>query len=348
MSKTLLFIPDISGFTDFVKAVEVAHSKHITKEILELLIQEIGQELKLAEIEGDALFYYQDADKINSTQLLNLIEQLFNAFHSYLNLYRFQRVCNCGACTYAGELNLKFVVLEGEADMIEVNGQSKPFGPDVILAHRLLKNKVDSKEYLLFEDHYYKSHKKTIDLKYLSSQSFEDLIDGSIVKYTAALLERPALTVEDHQQYPQVKGLPWVSTNQIIKAKADEVYQTIVNFEKREQWNYGVDKVIYKDTLNQIDSEHVCVIDGNKINFKTVFKNIDSEVLIYAEEATNVPFLTCMYNILKVESVGDDSKVIASAHLKPINLLGKLMIPLIKHQIKSGMSKSLIELSKLF
>ena len=37
----LLFIPDISGFTQFVKATDVAHSQHIIEELLEKLIEQM-------------------------------------------------------------------------------------------------------------------------------------------------------------------------------------------------------------------------------------------------------------------------------------------------------------------
>ncbi len=38
MQKALFFIPDISGFTNFVNNTELEHSIHIISELLELLI----------------------------------------------------------------------------------------------------------------------------------------------------------------------------------------------------------------------------------------------------------------------------------------------------------------------
>ena len=38
-NKGLLFIPDISGFTRFVNAVEIEHSRFIIQELLETLIK---------------------------------------------------------------------------------------------------------------------------------------------------------------------------------------------------------------------------------------------------------------------------------------------------------------------
>jgi hypothetical protein len=57
MAKSLLFLPDISGFTEFVQTTEVAHSQHVISELLEVLIDANTQELQLAEVEGDALFF---------------------------------------------------------------------------------------------------------------------------------------------------------------------------------------------------------------------------------------------------------------------------------------------------
>ena len=98
---TLLFMPDISGFTQFVKDVEIKHSKHIISELIELIDKENGKKFKLAEIEGDALFYYQEEENLSSNNILETIKRMHDSFHAHLNLYRFKRICNCGACTSA-------------------------------------------------------------------------------------------------------------------------------------------------------------------------------------------------------------------------------------------------------
>ena len=52
-------------------------------------------------------------------------------------------------CATAQNLELKIVAHMGELQFIEVQGQRKPFGPQVIEAHRLLKNSIDSDHYAL-------------------------------------------------------------------------------------------------------------------------------------------------------------------------------------------------------
>lgn len=56
--QALIFIPDISGFTQFVSDTEINHAHHITEELLEILIDANRIGLLVSEIEGDAILFY--------------------------------------------------------------------------------------------------------------------------------------------------------------------------------------------------------------------------------------------------------------------------------------------------
>ena len=56
--QTLIFIPDISGFTDFVNSTAIEHSRHIITELLEIIINSDILEMNVSEIEGDAILFY--------------------------------------------------------------------------------------------------------------------------------------------------------------------------------------------------------------------------------------------------------------------------------------------------
>lgn len=146
---SLLFIPDISGFTNFIHTTEIKHSQHIISELLELLIDCNDLDMELAEIEGDALFFFKLNQIPNLDELLTQIKKSFLRFHHHLQLYENKRICQCGACTTASELDLKFVVHIGSFEFIEVKGKRKPLCECVITVHRLLKNKINSDEYIL-------------------------------------------------------------------------------------------------------------------------------------------------------------------------------------------------------
>jgi hypothetical protein len=60
--------------------------------------------------------------------------------------------CECAFCRNGKNLALKIVVHTGSAVFHQIGGFNKVSGPDVILAHRLLKNSVPDKEYLLMSE----------------------------------------------------------------------------------------------------------------------------------------------------------------------------------------------------
>ena len=63
MPKSLLFIPDITGFTEFVNNTEIEHGQHIISELLEKIIDSNELSMEISEVEGDAvLFYSQTPD----------------------------------------------------------------------------------------------------------------------------------------------------------------------------------------------------------------------------------------------------------------------------------------------
>ena len=151
---TLFFIPDITGFTKFVKQTEVLHGQHIISELLEILIDSNELDLTLSEIEGDALFFYKQDGVPDKNEVIKQSQTMFTQFHQHLRKYQGLRICECGACRGAGNLTLKIIAHTGPVDFITVKGQKKPYGQDVILAHRLLKNNIASDEYVLMTKDY--------------------------------------------------------------------------------------------------------------------------------------------------------------------------------------------------
>jgi len=191
MPKSLLFIPDISGFTKFVQTTEVEHSQHVISELLEVLINANTQDLELAEIEGDALFFYKEGEITSQERLLAQIETMFTAFYGHLKLLEKNRICPCNACATAHNLQLKIVAHAGDLKFIHVQGNRKPFGPQVIEAHRLLKNSIDSDNYAMI------SKELASDLElpiYYHSKAYrfkegKDAYDGKEIDYIYSLID---------------------------------------------------------------------------------------------------------------------------------------------------------------
>ena len=149
---SLLFIPDISGFTEFVKDTEITHSRHVISELLEVIMASDELGMTVSEIEGDAVVFFLQRESPSLSEVVAQVQKTFHAFHSHLKRYERDRICPCGACRTAHELTLKVVAHSGPIETIVVRDFEKPYGPDVILAHRLLKNDVPTREYALITD----------------------------------------------------------------------------------------------------------------------------------------------------------------------------------------------------
>ena len=78
----LLFMPDISGFTEFVNATEIMHAQSIIQEVLEIIIESNELNMEVGEIEGDAVFFYRLGSAPPVPELMNQVKTMFTRFHS--------------------------------------------------------------------------------------------------------------------------------------------------------------------------------------------------------------------------------------------------------------------------
>ena len=282
----LLFIPDISGFTEFVHNTSINHSTHIIAELLEILLDENKLNFELAEIEGDALFFYTSA-KVTSEELQNQIKAMYIAFHQHLKRYDYERICQCGACSSAYNLCLKFIVHYGPIDFVELKGRKKPHGSSVIQIHRLLKNKVPHNEYTLMTE----SALSLFSSAAFIGEEIEDEYDFGKIKYQHQDIS------SFKSQIPYVPPIPTklpkhrvFSKSFLIESPTLDLYEVISNFDYRLLWNKGIDKVTYdKNKVNRSGIKHQCLIDKRNQQVETVSKNTDEGKLVYGETTSDAP-----------------------------------------------------------
>lgn len=162
--QAVLIIADISGFTKFMKmhAITTSHAKQIIVALLESLVNTAAPPLELAELEGDAAFFYAACREENGDlrrtidRVKTQVIDLFRAFYQKLFELGGMRVCTCEACAGIANLRLKVVMHAGEVEFEQIRSFVKLFGIDVIVVHRLLKNSVRSKEYVMMTDSLYR------------------------------------------------------------------------------------------------------------------------------------------------------------------------------------------------
>jgi len=155
-TQAVLVIADISGFTSFMRlhALADSHAKQIVVRLLTVLVEHHRSPLRVAELEGDAVFLWGPLERLEPG-VADLNQQLlgfFGAFRREIAALRALPLCVCGACLNVADLRLKQVVHVGEVATERIGQFEKLFGIDVIIVHRMLKNSAGSHEYVLMTD----------------------------------------------------------------------------------------------------------------------------------------------------------------------------------------------------
>ena len=159
--RTVLLIADIGGYTEYMRShrMSLAHAEVNTARLLEKVI-EAARGFDLIEIEGDAAFLSRHADKLDGDDAVSATTQAAVGMHRAFHLERQHvatNLCPCDGCVQADNLKLKFVAHIGEVATQTIKQRRKLVGIDVILVHRLLKNRVQAPEYVLFSEELYRT-----------------------------------------------------------------------------------------------------------------------------------------------------------------------------------------------
>jgi hypothetical protein len=148
-----LVLADISGFTAFVTATELEHGAEVTGVLLAGVMEALAPPLEIQELEGDAVFALApDGAEETDRSLMEAFSRAFEAFSERQRDMALDTTCYCRACRGVLGLSLKLIVHHGRFMRQVVRGRSRVAGPDIILAHRFLKNDVEPRTYVLFTD----------------------------------------------------------------------------------------------------------------------------------------------------------------------------------------------------
>jgi hypothetical protein len=348
MKNALLFIPDISGFTKFVQNTEIQHSQHVISELLEVLINANTQDLQLAEIEGDALFFYKEENTLSQEKLLAQVETMYTAFYSHLNILSKNRICMCNACATAPDLQLKIVAHSGELQFIDVHGNHKPFGNVVIEAHRLLKNSVDSDNYVLVSDALAKEVwlPENYRSKLFQFQQGCDSYDSKDINYHFSEIDNSKLQLKS---FVEPKFISFdcpakLSMEKEFQVSALELIEVITNYKYRHSWVDGVDEFIYnQDEVTRLGTEHICVINGKQLNFVTVTKKGKPGQIVYGELTESVPVAHKLYQFYIITPIDRNSCLVrVEVYWETQSVIKKIIMSLlVKRTIKKNNEKAL-------
>ena len=342
---TLLYIPDISGFTGFVNKTEIDHSQHIISELLEIIIESDKTGMSISEIEGDAVFFYKD-DVPSVPELIDQCQTTFLNFHNHLRQYDTERICRCGACETASKLSLKFIVHQGIVNKITIKDHHKLHGADVILAHKLLKNSITEKEYILITDRFRTDgapSKEWVSVN-KASDTYKDLgkLDYSYIPIKNLL--------NNLKEIPQI-SFPGLSSDKIVveasvNAPLEQVYDMFTNLEKRKEWNDEIRDIIHGDELNRGGSRHNCLVGQFSLDIEAIGRRENKGQLIYGERINEHKGLRDIINIYTFEKRKKQTWIKVEVDYKIESWFGKLTKSLVRKSQKKQTENVLKKLKR--
>jgi hypothetical protein len=197
LTQAVLAIADISGYTGFVhqRDISIVHAEQIVTTLLDTVIERAAHPLTLNKLEGDAALLYAEYEGSAAPVANDILGQAGAFFEGFeatrARLQQDRSGCGCEACQGIDKLRLKMLLHLGEIAVKQVRQFTELAGRPLILLHRLLKNGVPSREYILMSEEFLAAAPPLAGLAWLD----ED-VDGVGPARIAYLLATPEALAE--------------------------------------------------------------------------------------------------------------------------------------------------------
>ncbi len=156
-----IVLTDISGYTSYMlnSKRSVVHAQEIIFSLLETIIDKSVHPLILNKLEGDAALFYSDLRDDPVEAARSIVAQVYACVPMFRGnagqLTKERASCDCGACQNIHILSVKSIIHRGSLTIRRIREFQEIGGTDVIIAHRLLKNSVGLREYIMMSEPFY-------------------------------------------------------------------------------------------------------------------------------------------------------------------------------------------------
>lgn len=280
-----ILIPDISGFTEFMTTTELNHSSHAINMLIDAMLRPVGEEYAVSEIEGDAVLLIRKGPAPTQQEILNTCLKIFTNFHTQRMWMQQHAVCPCGACQAIINLTLKFVVHHGPLAEIKVGRFVKQSGTEMIVAHRLLKNRIDSHEYLLMTEKLLQQSPSVVSKDEMEwNSASEEYASIGKVEYRYALLNKEREKIPQPSPPGNTYNIDDTSYFEIpIAANFRDVYMVLMNIPGRSEWQNGLLQVEQEMPGVFVGSIHQCSFENYKAVISPLQMVVMDDRILFAE-----------------------------------------------------------------
>ncbi len=309
----LLFIPDISGFTQFIEKSGSPLAPWLIADLLEILIEGNMLDMEVSEIQGDAILFYRLGPPPAIAEVVAQCRRLFLDFQNYLRLVERDTGSALGAALLANELTLKIIVHYGPVHVAQIREYTKLMGRDVIVVHRLLKNDIMGGEYVLLSDGYLSTQEPAA---IRGSFSWTRLLHGVTtydvlgrISYRYAHLTPLRLLVNGHGQVrPAGSQANAVVVRRVLPVPAAYALRVVSNLRLRCRWLQGAHSVEYDLTkANRLGTNYCIGLNRGEINVQAVQRFEQGERLEYVEKISHFRMFPNSLLFFFLEEVSDQA-----------------------------------------
>jgi uncharacterized protein YndB with AHSA1/START domain len=281
LTEGALVLADISGYSSFVQQTEIDHSWSILHELLDTMVRSLDGRMEVSQVEGDAILFISG---LSTSEVIDALKGTFIAFHRRLRDMQTVTTCPCNACARIGLLKLKFVVHHGRFSRQRLGGVEQLHGADVIIPHRLLKNTVPSKEYLLVTDavlerldtetrNTFTPHAEHFDVGEIRG----GYLEISELWERAQAVERKRVTPEEAD----------INSEVIVNRPRAEVFAKMLNPHVMERYLFADDvEVVPGARGEELGAEFHCHHGGSLVNMRVVSVERDRELTLLSDRPT--------------------------------------------------------------
>jgi hypothetical protein len=282
-----LVLADISGYSKFVQQTEVDHSWSILHELLDTMVRSLHGRMDVSQVEGDAILFISG---LSTPEVIAALETTFVAFHRRLRDMQTVTTCPCNACASIGVLKLKFVVHHGRFSRQRLGNVEQLHGADVIIPHRLLKNSVPSKEYLLVTD-------AVLDrLDEASRSTFIEHTEQFDVGPVSGGYKEIAYLWDRAQAEERKRVLPeeaQINSEVVVDVARTTAFKRMLNPRVMEHYLFADDVEVVPGARGEdLGAEFHCHHGGSLVNLRVVSIEPDSEITLLSDQPTTMHVTT--------------------------------------------------------
>ncbi|HKW71830.1 MAG TPA: DUF2652 domain-containing protein [Candidatus Dormibacteraeota bacterium] len=284
-----LVLADISGYSAFVTQTEVDHSWSILHELLDTMVRSLEGRMDVSQVEGDAILFISG---LSTAEVVTALEGTFVAFHRRLRDMQTVTTCPCNACANIGILKLKFVIHHGKFSRQRLGNVEQLHGADVIVPHRLLKNHVPSKEYLLVTDVVLERLPSEVKARFTPHSEQFDVGPVSGGYEEIAYLWGQAQATERRRVAPEEAQ---VTSEVIVDAPRESVFRRMLNPMVMERYLFSDDVDAVPGARGEdLGAEFHCHHGGSLVNMRVVAVEPDTELTLISDQPTTMYVTTRM------------------------------------------------------